>query len=168
MFMKGRTGFENMRVTAICRGRGRGRGEGADMGGWESLVEAEIDAICADSANKEVRLEMTCAWEGNDRMRIVATGVDDFVVNEMRLSNVVDRVSRFDAGNIKDEGDEVARHLFFLMRGKDPSPSDLEWPALRAKLARIQDGALGLLEVKPVHGVTVVVLAGDFRFEPVS
>ena len=136
------------------------------MGGWESLVEATIDAVHVDSANKEVRIEVTCAWEGKDRMRIVATGVDDFVVNEMRLSNIVDRVSRFDAHAIKDEGAEVARRLFFLMRGKEPGPSDLEWPALREKLARIQAGALGLLEVESVYGATVLVLAEDFKLEP--
>ena len=32
------------------------------MDGWESLVEATIDAIRVDSENKEVRIEVTCAW----------------------------------------------------------------------------------------------------------
>ena len=145
----------------------RGQGKGVDMGGWESLIEATISAIHVDLENKVVRIEVTCAWKGNDRMRIVATGVDDFVMNEMRLSNIVDRVSRFDADNIKDQGAVVARRLFFLMRGREPSPSDLEWPALREKLTRIQCGALGLLEVEPVYGATILVLAEDFRIEPV-
>ena len=143
-----------------------GRGKGVDMDGWECLVEATIDAISVDSANKEVRIEVTCAWEGKDRKQIVATGVDDFVVNEMRLSNIVDRVNRFTADDIKDEGAEVASRLFFLMRGKELSLSDLEWPALQEKLVRIRDGALGLLEIEPVYGATVLVLAEDFRLEP--
>ena len=37
-------------------------GKGVDMDGWESLVEATIDAIRVDSENKEVRIEVTCAW----------------------------------------------------------------------------------------------------------
>lgn len=137
------------------------------MDGWESLVEATIDAIRVDSENKEVRIEVTCAWEGKDRKQIVATGVDDFVVNELRLSSIVDRVSLFAVDDIEDEGAEVARRLFFLMRGREPSPSDFEWPALRDKLARIQDGSLRLLEVEPVYGATVLVLAEDFRLEPI-
>lgn len=136
------------------------------MGSWESLVEATIDAIHVDVANKEVRIELTCAWQSKDRKRIVANGVDDVVVNEMRLSNIVDRVSRFAAEDFADDGDEVASRLFYLMRGKEPSPSDLEWPLLREKLARIQCGALGLLEIEPVHGATILVLAEDFRLEP--
>jgi hypothetical protein len=61
---------------------------------------------------------LTCAWESKDQVRIVATGVDDFVVNEMRLSNIVDRVSRYEADAGNGEDLEVARRLFFLMRGK--------------------------------------------------
>jgi len=97
--------------------------------------------------------------------KIVATGVDDFVVNEMRLSNIVDRVNRFDAMENADEGAKVARRLYFLMRGTEPSLSDLEWPALLEKLARIKDGALSLLEIEPVYGATVLVLAEDIRLE---
>jgi len=135
------------------------------MGGWESLVEATVDAVHVDLANKEVRIVVTCAWESKDRMQIVATGVDDFVVNEMRLSNIVDRVNRFDAMENADEGAKVARRLYFLMRGTEPSLSDLEWPALLEKLARIKDGALSLLEIEPVYGATVLVLAEDIRLE---
>lgn len=135
------------------------------MGGWESLVEATIDAIRVDRANKEVWIDVTCAWGGKDRKQIVATGVDDFVVHDMRLSNIVDRVNRFDASASKDEGAEVARLLFFLMRGTEPSPADLEWPAFQDKLIRIRDGALSLLEVEPVYGATILVLAEDIRLE---
>lgn len=136
------------------------------MNGWESLVEATIDAIHVDSANKAVRIDVTCAWEGKDRKQIVATDVDDFVANEMRLSNIVDRVSRFDADDINDEAAQVAKSLFFLMRGREPRPFDLEWPALREKLARIRDGGLSLLEIEPVYGATILILAKDFRIEP--
>jgi hypothetical protein len=134
----------------------------------ESLVEATIDAIRVDSANKEVRIEVTCAWDGKLREQVVATGVDDFVVNEMRPSNIIDRVSRFNADNISDKGDELARRLFFLMRGKEASPSDVGWPPLQEKLGRIRDGALELLEVEPVYGATVLVLAESFRLEPMT
>lgn len=138
-----------------------------DMDGWDLLIESTIDSIRVDSDYKEVWIDVTCAWEGKDRKRIVATGVDDFVVNEMRLLNVVDRVSRFDANHIKDDSDEIARRLFFLMQGREPSSSDLEWPSLRENLIRIQEGALCLLDVEPVYGAKILILAEDFRLETV-
>ncbi|VTU16428.1 hypothetical protein H6CHR_00519 [Variovorax sp. PBL-H6] len=135
------------------------------MSNWDSLVEATIDAVYVDSVCNKICIELTCAWESKDRVRIVATGVDDFVVNEMRLSNIVDRVRRYEANASNGEDLEIARRLFFLMRGEEPSALDLEWPALREKLTRVQKGALALLEIEPVYGATILVLAEDFRIE---
>ncbi|WP_026096991.1 hypothetical protein, partial [Ideonella sp. B508-1] len=100
------------------------------------------------------------------RKQMWQTGVDDLVVNEMRLSNIVDRVNRFNANDIQEEGSEVMSRLFFLMRGEEPEPSDLEWPALQEKRASIRAGKLSLLEVEPVYGATILILAKDFRLEP--
>lgn len=137
------------------------------MDDWKTLVESTIDAIHVDSTSKEVFIDVTCAWEGKERKRIVATGVDDFVANEMRLSNIVDRVSRFGAVDFNGESAEIARRLFILMRGKEPSQTDLEWPPLKDKLACIRDGSLGLLEIEPVYGATIMILATGFRLDSV-
>lgn len=145
-----------------------GRNKESDMDGLEILVESTIDAIYVDSLNKEIRIEMTCAWEDKDRKRIVASGVDDFVVNEMRLSNIVDRVSFFNSDNVEEKSTEIAKRLFFLMRGENPNPSDLEWPPLNKKLSCIRDGALSLLEIEPVYGATVMILAKDISLLPVK
>lgn len=159
--MSGRTGFGSIRdVTTL-----RGQSKGIDMSSWDSLVEATIDAVCVDSAGKKICIELTCAWEGKDRLRIVAAGIDDFVMNEMRLSNIVDRVNRYEANGSNAEGVEVARRLFFLMRGREPGPSDLEWPALQEKLTQIREGTLTLLEIEPVYGATILILAEDFKIE---
>lgn len=138
------------------------------MGGWETLVEATIDAIRVDPSKKEICIEVTCAWGAKERKRIVATGVDDFVVNEMRLSNVVDRVSLVNAKDVKNDDKGVSRRLFFLMRGKEPAPLDLEWAALKEKLERMHDGRLSLLEMEPVYGATVIILAETFILDLIS
>jgi hypothetical protein len=74
-------------------------------------------------------------------------------------------VSRYEANASNGENLEVARRLFFLMRGKEPSALDFEWPALREKLTRVQKGALALLEIEPVYGATILVLAEDLKIE---
>lgn len=133
------------------------------MDDWEILTEATIDAIRVEPINMEVRIDVTCRWQGEERKQIVAKGVDDFVVNEMRLTNIIDRVTRFDVGG--DSEKDAARRLFLMMRGQEPSVSDLESPILLEKLSRISAGSLILLEIEPVYGPTVIILAKGFQLE---
>ena len=130
-----------------------------DMNDWEALIESTIDAIHLDPSNKEVRIELTCAWQGGGK-RIVAAGVDNFVANEMRLSNIVDQVTRF-----RGDEHEIEGRLFFLIRGREPCASDLQWPILKEKLALLRAGELSLLEIEPVYGATIIVLAKSFKIE---
>ena len=138
------------------------------MDEWDVLIEATIDAIHIESAKKEIRIDVTCMWQGRKRMQIVASGVDDFVVNEMRLSNIIDRVTRFGKSGTAEKESETARRLFFMMRGREPNLHDLEWPVLIEKLAPIRDGKLGLMEIEPVYGATVIVLAQNFQLESID
>ncbi len=137
------------------------------MDDWDALIESTIDAISLDVIKKAIAIELTCAWDGAGRKRIIASGVDDFVVNEMRISNIVDRVSRFSSVDYGEKSAEIARRLFKLMRGREPSQTDLEWPPLMNKLACIRDGSLSLLEIEPVYGATILILAIDFQLVPV-
>lgn len=136
------------------------------MTGWDSLVEATIDVLHADFASKEICVEVISPWEGKNRMRIVATGVDDYVVSDMRLMNIIDRVNIFDAGNIRDEATKVAQKIFFIMQGKEPDPADLKWPPLQEKMTCIQKGTLKLLEIEPVYGAYILILSKSFNLEP--
>lgn len=131
------------------------------MDDWDSLTEAIIDAIQVESTKKEIRIDVTCRWEGVQRKQIIAQGVDDFVVNEMRLCNIIDRVTRLEVSEGEEE--KAARRLYFMMRGREPDSSDLEWPALLEKLGRIRTGALILMELEPVYGATVLILAERFQ-----
>ncbi len=135
------------------------------MNDWETLIESTIDAIHVDATTKEVVIEMTCAWEGVERKRIVATGVDELDVTGMRIYNIVDRVQCFDAGNFDEKSAEIRQRLFMLLRGTALAKTDLEWPVLAEKLARIRNGSLSLLEIEPVYGATIVILASDFRLQ---
>lgn len=135
------------------------------MDDWEILTEATIDAIRVEPMKKEVRIDVTCRWQGEERKQIVAKGVDDFVVNEMRLTNIIDRVTRFDVDVDGDSEKEAARRLFLMMRGHEPSVRDLESPVLLEKLSRIRAGSLILMEIEPVYGATVIILATGFKIE---
>jgi hypothetical protein len=135
------------------------------MNGWENLVESTIDAIHVSAAEKTVCLDLTCAWEGKERKKIIATGVEDFVADEVRLSNIIDRLHRFTGTDVQGRSSEVTEKLFFLMRGRAPTPSDLEWEPLKEKLGLIRSEALTLLVVEPVYGATIILLASELRLE---
>ena len=137
------------------------------MNEWDALIEASIDAISVDPVKKEIRINLTCMGQEQKRKQIVATGVDDFVVYEMRLSNIVDRVTQFGTNVVAQEEPEIAKRLFFMMRGREPDSNDLAWPVLIEKLTRIQDGTLRLIEIEPVYGATVMVLARSFQLESI-
>jgi hypothetical protein len=135
------------------------------MDDWDILIESTIDAIHVEPTKKEIRIDVTCKWQGEKRKQIVATGVDDFVVNEMRLSNIIDRVTRLGTSGAVEEESETAKRLFFMMRGREPDSNDLQWPVLIEKLVCIRNGTLGLMEIEPVYGATVIVLAQNFQLE---
>jgi len=126
------------------------------MNDLNSLVEAAVHSIQVDPSRKEVRIELSYA--GSDKKAVLfAGGVDDFVADEMRLSNVVDRVKVF--GAEEDADSSTANCLFYLMRGRLPDAGELEWPALQDRLTAIRSGALTLLELEPVYGAKVLLLA---------
>lgn len=133
------------------------------MDDWDALTEATIDAIRVEPTKKEIRIDVTCRWEGERRKQIVAQGADDFVVNEMRLSNIIDRITRLEVGAGQDA--ETTRRLFYLMRGREPDVSELQWPALLEKLDRLRAGSLTLFELEPVYGATVLILAESIQLE---
>ncbi|HET8729277.1 MAG TPA: hypothetical protein VFO41_17385, partial [Alphaproteobacteria bacterium] len=102
-----------------------------------------------------------CAWNGTKAL-VLATGVDDFVVSEMRIANIVDRVHVFGAEGAVDDL-AAANCLFLLMRGRPPASGELEWPALQERLSKIRNGLLNLLKFEPVYGATILLLAKEVR-----
>ncbi len=133
------------------------------MDKWDTLTESIINSVHVDAERKMVRFDLTCQWGEKPRKQIIVGGVDDFVINEMRLSNIVDRVSLF-FGN--EAG--IASRLFRLMRGREGSAEELEWPLLHEKLKLIRSGKLVLVEIEPVYGATAMVLGEDVRLSSIG
>ncbi|WP_076999765.1 hypothetical protein [Variovorax sp. KK3] len=130
----------------------------------EVLVESTLDSIHVSAQGRTVEIGLTCAWDKAQK-KITAVGVEEFLADELRLSNIIQEVRCFDAVNIQANASEVADRVFFLMRGKSPAPADLVWKPLKAKLDLIGLGALRLLVIEPVYGATVLVLAQEIRVE---
>jgi len=129
--------------------------------GWESLVEAKIDAIFLQAARKELKITLIRPWD-NSQVEIVASGVEDILINDLRLQNIVDRVQIFERGSAGSSRG-LEESLFRLMRGRDPLPADLNWPLLHEKSKAIESGVLKFLQIEPVHGAIFAVMASDIQ-----
>jgi hypothetical protein len=133
------------------------------MKAFEALVEATFSEIHLDAEERKIRIEIRSKWGGAARFRLLATGVDDFLANGLRLENIIDRVSHVSASNFGLAENGLAERLFFLLQQREARKSELEWDVLTDKLLRIQDGRLRFLEIEPVYGASVMILAERFE-----
>ncbi len=119
------------------------------------LVEADFLSVTISSAEKSVKLLISdrrgIQWS------IHAEGVDDVLVTGMRRSNIIDRVNFVAKRN--EITDEVRDKIYFLMREKYPLPKDLEWSPFMEKIHVIEAEKLCFLEIEPVYGAMVLLLA---------
>lgn len=135
------------------------------MKNLSNLVEANIDSVVFEESTKEIRLNLTSPWENKQRHQIIATAIEDFVIDQMRISNIVDRINLFSAENFNESQSSAAELLFYLLRGVEPEPDDLKWDVLEKKLEEIKQGKLTLLEVEPVYGARIVILAQTIKVQ---
>ncbi|MGA8673330.1 MAG: hypothetical protein WB679_25875 [Terracidiphilus sp.] len=129
------------------------------MSNLDSLVEATVTRLSFDRERAELRFEVSCVFGDRGRKVIVASGIEDLLVDDVRTYNIIDRVTIFTAADAAQEINDCTKSLFYLMQKRELSTSDLEWPAFKEKLARIQSGEFHLMEIEPVAGASAVVLA---------
>ncbi|GAB3627740.1 hypothetical protein PTE30175_02436 [Pandoraea terrae] len=134
------------------------------MNAWSHLVEAEITGILVFADKKCVEIKIRDS-NRNDWL-ILAEGVDDVLVEEMRLTNIVDRVWQVDASTSITE--RVAQRIYYLLRDGDSEGFDKEWSVLQAKLDAIRRNELSFCEIEPVYGATVMMLAKHIKLEMVT
>ena len=97
------------------------------------LVEATVEFVSVNPSEKKLCIGVISANK-EERTQIFADGVDDFLANDLRLSNIIDRVVIHEVG----ESPHLRERLFYFLRGKEPEPSDLEWEVLKDKLTSIK------------------------------
>lgn len=130
------------------------------MKDFGSLIESQIDGIFFDTIHREVHLNLTCHLGGNSRRRLTIRGVLDFVANEMRLQNIIENIRLYNGNELN-----AATVLFSLMRGREPSEPDLQWRPLLDTLELIRNNKLALIEIVPVYGSHILVLAETIELE---
>lgn len=124
---------------------------------WDHLTEASITDIAVSPVRKSVTLSVL--GNSGEKWIIEAHDVDDFLTRDFRLSNIIDQI------NLVETSDEITSDvmeiIYFLMRGSQPKPEDLDWDPLKRKIEHIKSGILRLFEIESVYGARVLILAGN-------
>ncbi|QHE86659.1 hypothetical protein [Hydrogenophaga sp. BPS33] len=106
---------------------------------------------------------VSSAWRGGEKMRVMADDVEDFLLNDTRLSNIIDRVSLFLASNILLNVDEVRGHLGMLKcMQEEESVGSVVFQDI---FERLKYGALNLMVIEPIYGAAAIILAKSIRVE---
>jgi hypothetical protein len=89
---------------------------------------------------------------------LTASGVTELMVLQMRLQNIIDRISIWNASSdVSDYGDK----LLSLFIGTLSEDNNMDMPLVKNAAQSIKSGELFLLEIEPVYGAIVLALVKD-------
>lgn len=131
---------------------------------FDALIECKINGISV--VEKMDGQSVLVSIEDNDRNAwiLTASAVGDLIVEEMRLQNIIEQISMFEGPAVDNE--DARRKIFFLLRGKYPeSKIDLVWGGVEKVVADISVGNCFLLEIEPVYGAYVLMIAQSISLE---
>jgi len=128
------------------------------MNDFRDFVEARITGIALLDESKTVRISLR--GQAKQCFTLIAEGVDRIVVNEFREQNIVDRLTVWDS---KTDPTEYRSTLVSLISGLIGDAVDPAWnPVIEREIEAISLGSKVLIEMEPVFGASVILLARKF------
>lgn len=126
---------------------------------WSTFVEGKTTGVVLrdDGATVDILL----INRSGDAYKLVATGVEQMVVIEMRLQNIIDRISIWDSSsNVVD----FEERLRLLLHGSQQE--DVRYAAaVTGALESLRQGRTKFLEIEPVYGALVLLIASEVKLE---
>jgi|SRR5690348_7907053 len=122
----------------------------------ETLIEAQVVRISLDKANANAEVELLSA-DKRVHWRLVAEGVDEFLMEDLGLYNIVDDIFIYDADDVSD--DDFVSKLYYLLKREEVSSDNISCRLLQERINLIRSGALQFWVVNPVYGGLMFVLA---------
>lgn len=122
---------------------------------FSKFVEGHLIGVKVYQAEKRAAL---CLREATGKSWVLtATDVFEFMILQMCMQNIIDRISLWDSSS--DEVDYRGK-LFSLIHGKFVEEKDnLHSPLIDQKIEMIRRGDAVLVELEPVYGALVLILA---------
>lgn len=129
------------------------------MLGISDCVEAHILELRAPENAKKISIVLRLIAGPTAVLR--ADGVDRFLANEFREQNIIDRITVWDMRSDKDE----LHHRLAELIGNDKEPADIFQSLIVSEAALILKGQKILVEIEPVYGVWILMLAENISLE---
>ncbi len=131
---------------------------------WSGFIESHLTGIAIEDSHRLIRVYLRDTT--HQRSIITISGVDRFVVNEMRETNIVECISCW--GALSSDSD-YREPLVWLMTGKQDGDSNGAFaPLLDKTKDSIRKGEKVLLEIEPVFGAQLIALATEVSIEKVQ
>lgn len=128
---------------------------------FSKFVEGHLTGLMVYQTEKRATLFLQEATGKN--WVLTATDVSEFITLQMRMQNIIDRISIWDASN--DEVDYRGK-IFPLIHGKFvEEKDDLNSPVINQTIETIRRGDAVLVELEPVYGALVLILAREVSLD---
>jgi len=124
----------------------------------ETLIEAQIVQISLDKEGAHAEFEIRSA-DRRMHWHLIANGIDEFLIQDMRLNNIIDDILVYDYHDAENE--DFSAYLYDLLAGKEISPSDASSTFLQARIKSFISGENKLWVIRPIYGALIVILAKE-------
>ncbi|MES2740068.1 MAG: hypothetical protein V4754_03850 [Pseudomonadota bacterium] len=144
----------------ILVGRFRGKQlkyhkDGEKMLDFNKFVEGHLTGIKV--YQEENRAELFLQETTGRKWVLNATDVSELMILQMRMQNIIFRIVIWD---LNSNEEEYKGKIFSLIHGKFETGKDhLSSPVINAKIDMIRRGEAVLLELEPVYGALVLIIA---------
>lgn len=124
------------------------------------FVEGYLTGVNVFKQEKKIILSLQEAT--GTRWALTASDVSEFMVLQMRMQNIIDRISIWD---ISSNDFDYRSKLFSLINGKFAEENDdLNAPVITQFVESIRRGDAVLIELEPVYGAIVLIFTRNFSF----
>ena len=124
---------------------------------FSKFVEGHLVGVKVYQAEKRVVLSLKEAT--GKSWILTATDVSEFMILQMCMQNIIDRISIWDASS---EEEDYRNKIFSLIHGKfEGEKDDFSSPLINQTIEAIRRGEAMLVELEPVYGALVLILAKE-------
>ncbi|MDD2815912.1 MAG: hypothetical protein PHP00_09265 [Thiotrichaceae bacterium] len=136
---------------------------------FDFLVETVIQSVAVTQTEHGQDVLITILDHEANTWILTAISVDDFILNWMCQINIIECVNFFDAESPDIE--YIQDTLLYLIRSRDPKEDEdiKEWETkfVAQRVQKMKESGYVLLEIEPVAGAYIVLLAEKILLEKV-
>jgi hypothetical protein len=128
---------------------------------WDEFMECEFYSVSVEPVAGERNVLIRILDHEKTRWLLTASGVKYFSLDEMMLQNVIESIRVYDSSAAGAQAVEVKEKILSLLQGRSPRAGDNSslCEVVERLVGEIQDSLRVLLEIRPIYGGSVLLIA---------